>query len=51
MDCVKDLPDDVLSKIASFKIWIPKYLKFKYCHIDTLREENNPAFGIKKKYN
>ena len=33
MDCVKDLPVDVLSKIASYKIGDPKYLKIKYNHI------------------
>jgi hypothetical protein len=30
MDCVKDLPVDVLSKIDSEKIGDPKYLKVKY---------------------
>ena len=30
MDCVKDLPVDVLSKIDSYKIGDPKYLKAKY---------------------
>ena len=30
MDCVKDLPVDVLSKIASCKIGDPKCLKIKY---------------------
>ena len=27
MDCVKDLPVDVLSRIVSYKIGDPKYLK------------------------
>ena len=30
MDCVKDLPVDVLSQIDSCKIGDPKYLKAKY---------------------
>ena len=30
MDCVKDLPADVLRKIDSFKIGNPKYLKVKH---------------------
>ena len=29
MDCVKDLPVDVLSKIVCFKIGDPEYLKIK----------------------
>ena len=37
MDCVKDLPVDVLSKIASYKIGDPKYLKIEYNHIEALR--------------
>ena len=37
MDCVKDLPVDVLSKIASYKIGDPKYLKIKFCHIEALK--------------
>ena len=42
MDCVKDLPVDVLSKIASYKIVFykigdPKYLKIKFCHIEALK--------------
>ena len=36
MDCVKDLPLDVSSKIASYKIGDPKYLKIKYNHIEAL---------------
>ena len=34
MECVKDLPVDVLSKIVSYKIGNPKYLKIKYNHIE-----------------
>ena len=30
MDCVKDLPVDVLSKIDSYETGDPKYLKVKY---------------------
>jgi len=37
MDCAKDLPVDVLSKIVSYKIGNPKYLKIKYCHIEALK--------------
>ena len=41
MDCVKDLPVDVLSKISSFKIGDPKYLKIKYNHIEALKRIQN----------
>ena len=41
MDCAKDLPIDVLSKIASYKFGDPKYLKFKYCHIEALKRIQN----------
>ena len=41
MDCAKDLPVDVLSKIASYKIGDPKYLKIKYCHIEALKRIQN----------
>ena len=41
MDWVKDLPVDVLSKIASYKIGDPKYLKIKYNHIETLKRIQN----------
>ena len=41
MDCAKDLPIDVLSKIASYKFGDPKYLKFKYCHIEALKRIKN----------
>ena len=41
MDCVKDLPVDVLSKIVSYKIGGPKYLKFKYNHIEALKRIQN----------
>ena len=41
MNCVKDLPVDVLSKIASYKIGDPKYLKIKYCHIEALKRIQN----------
>ena len=41
MDCVKDLPVDVLSKIASYKIGDPKYLKIKFCHIEALKRIQN----------
>ena len=41
MDCVKDLPVDVLSKIASYKIGDPKYLKIKYNHIEALKRIQN----------
>ena len=41
MDCVKDLPVDVLSKIVSYKIGDPKYLKFKYNHIEALKRIQN----------
>jgi len=37
MDCAKDLPVDVLSKIASYKIGDPKYLRIKCCHIEALK--------------
>ena len=30
MSCMKDLPVDVLSKIVSYKIGDPKYLKIKH---------------------
>ena len=61
MDCVKDLPVDVLSKIASYKIGGPKYLKIKCNHIEALKRiqnkykisrlgpKNNKTFEIKKK--
>ena len=41
MDCVKDLPVDELSKIASYKIGDPKYLKIKFCHIEALKRIQN----------
>ena len=41
MDCVKDLPVDVLSKIVSYKIGGPKYLKFEYNHIEALKRIQN----------
>ena len=41
MDCVKDLPVDVLSKTASYKIGDPKYLKIKYNHIEALKKIQN----------
>ena len=41
MDCAKDLPVDVLSKIASYKIGDPKYLKIKHCHIEALKKIQN----------
>ena len=41
MDCVKDLPVDVSSKIASYKIGDPKYLKIKYNHIEALKRIQN----------
>ena len=41
MDCAKDLPVDVLSKIASYKIGDPKYLKIKCCHIEALKRIQN----------
>ena len=41
MDCAKDLPVDGLSKIVSFKIGGPKYLKIKYCHIEALNRIQN----------
>ena len=41
MDCVKDLLVDVLSKIASYKIGDPKYLKIKYNHIEALKRIQN----------
>ena len=41
MDCVKDLPVDVLSKIASYKIGDPKCLKIKYNHIEALKRIQN----------
>ena len=34
---MKDLPVDVSSKIASYKIGDPKYLKIKYNHIEALK--------------
>ena len=39
MDCVKDLPVDVLSKIASYKIGDPKYLKIQ--HSEALKRIRN----------
>ena len=41
MECVKDLPVDVLSKIASYKIGYPKYLNIKYNHIEALKRIQN----------
>ena len=41
MDCVKDLPVDVLSKVSSIKIGDPKYLKIKYNHIEALKRIQN----------
>ena len=41
MDCAKDLPVDVLSKIVSYKIGDPKYLKIKCCHIEALKRIQN----------
>ena len=41
MECVKDLPIDVLSKIASYKIGDPKYLKIKHNHIEALKRIQN----------
>ena len=38
---MKDLPVDVLSKIASYKIGDPKYLKIKYNHIEALKRIQN----------
>ena len=38
---MKDLPVDVLSKIASYKIGNPKYFKIKYCHIEALKRIQN----------
>ena len=38
---MKDLPIDVLSKIASYKIGDPKYLKIKYRHIEALNRIHN----------
>ena len=35
------LPVDVLSKIASYKIGDPKYLKIKYNHIEALKRIQN----------
>ena len=41
MDCAKDLPVDVLSKIVSCKIGDPTYLKIIYCHIEALKRMQN----------
>jgi hypothetical protein len=41
MDCVKDLPVEVLSKIVSYKSEYPEYLKIKYCHIEALKRIQN----------
>ena len=41
MDCVKDLPVDVLRKNASYKIRDPKYLNIKYNHIEALKRVQN----------
>ena len=38
---MKDLPVDVSSKIASYKIGDPKYLKIKYNHIEALKRIQN----------
>ena len=38
---MKDLPVDVLSKIASCKIGDPKCLKIKYNHIEALKRIQN----------
>ena len=38
---MKDLPVDVLSKIVSYKIGGPKYLKIKYNHIEALKRIQN----------
>ena len=39
MDCAKDLPIDVLSKIASYKFGDPKYLTIK--HSEALKRIRN----------
>ena len=39
MDCIKDLPVDVLSKIVSYKIGEPEYVKIK--HSETLKRTQN----------
>ena len=39
MDCIKDLPVDVLSKIISYKIGEPEYVKIK--HSETLKRTQN----------
>ena len=41
MDRAKDLPVDVLSKIVSYKIGDPKYLKITCCHIEALKRIQN----------
>ena len=41
MDCVKDFPVDVLSKIAFYNIGDPNYLKIKYWHIEALKRIHN----------
>jgi hypothetical protein len=41
MDCAKDLPVDVLSKIVSYTIGDPTYLKIIYCHIEALKKIQN----------
>ena len=41
MDCAKDLHVDVLTKTVSYKIGDPKYLKFKYNHIEALKRIQN----------
>ena len=41
MSCLKDLPADVLSKIVSYKIGDPKYLKIKFNHIEALKRIQN----------
>ena len=41
MDCVKDLPVDVLRKIVSYKIGDPKYLNIKYNHIEASKRTQN----------
>ena len=39
MDCVKDLPVDVLSKIVSYKFGDPEYVKIK--HSEALKRIQN----------
>ena len=41
MGCMKDSPVDVLSRIASYKIGDPKYLKIKYCQIEAFKRIQN----------